>query len=223
MSERLRESLLVALGAPVGARLEQVFHAPFVTVLLAERDGGEAAATALELARNELARRGVSSGRQMVLLASAEPPSAVHREEARALRARLGIPVVLHDPDRSPSMLSSAEGGLRIELDDELREAEAVMVVSAIRHAERFGARGGEELLVPGAASTATLARCTPLAATAEGRAEVARAAAGACAIDYALLWTDDFSHAWAGEAPEVFRVARTALARTGARAGEPH
>lgn len=223
MSEALRDALRGALLAPMGARLDQVFHAPFVTVLLAERDGGEAGATALELARDELSRRGVSSGRQMVLLASADPPGASHRDEAKALRARLGIPVVLHDPERSPCMPASGEGALSIELDDELREAEAVMVVSAIRRSERFGERGGEELLLPGAASAATLLRCAALAARAEGRAALARAASRVCTIDYALLWTDDLAHAWAGEPPRVFEVARAALARVGARASEPH
>ena len=219
MSASLRDALLTALLAPTGARLEQVFHAPFVTVLLAERDGGEAGRAALELARDELSRRGVACGRQMVLLASTRPPGASHRDEAKALRARLGIPVVLHDPERSPSMLSSGEDPLAIELDDELREAEAVMVVSAIRNSGRFGEGGGEELLLPGAASAATLRRCEALAVHAEGRTALARAAARSCTIDYALLWTDDFAHAWAGEAPRVFETARAALVSAGARA----
>ncbi len=223
MSGRLAEALRTALESPIGDHLGQVFHAPFVTVLLAEQGGGEATAEALEVARDALARCGVAPGRQMVLLASTGAPLTDAREVARALRSRLGLPVVLHDPARSPSMLSSKEGGLRIALDDELREAEAVVVVSEIRVGAAFGEAGGEELLVPGAADAESIERCARLATTPEGRAEVARVAMATCRIDYALLWSrGEDVRAWAGEAPAVFDLARQAITLRRAPRAEP-
>lgn len=213
MSVGPADGLRAALEAPVGARLEQVFHSPFVTVLLAERDGGEDSLEALEFARDALTRRGVAAGRQMVLLASMQPPQAAHRLAVRAMRERLGIPVVLHDPAHSPSMPATGESDLQLELDDELREAEAVMLVSALRPGAEFGEGGGEELLVPGSVSAATAARCRPLAASVAGRRRIARIAQSACRIDYALLWWRGGSvRAWAGEMPAVLDHARASL-----------
>jgi len=224
MSERLAASLRAALQTPVGDRLEQVFHAPFVTVLLAERDGGEDAAAALEVARDALASRGVATGRQSVLLAATDSPDAAHRAAARALRAKLGLPVVLHDPARSPNMPAAIEEGLSFELDDELREAEAVFLVSALRPDAAFGQSGGEELLVPGAASTVTAAQCAAVAGDAAGRQRIARLARSVCRIDYALLWSAaDPRNAWAGEPPAVVERAHAALGHTaGAGSADP-
>lgn len=222
MSGAHEAALREAWARPAGAHLGQVFHAPFVTVLLAERSGGERMAVALEVARDALARCGVSPGRQLVLLASSEaaPPGA--REEARALRRRLGLPVVVHDPERSPSMHVHPGDPLALELDDELREAEAVMLVSALRPRARFGERGGMELLVPGSVSRATGERCNALARTPEGRAAIRQAAATACRIDYALLWSESGEpRAWAGEPDAALAAAGAALSRDDALPGE--
>lgn len=213
MIDPLAAALGAALAAPTGARLEQVFHSPFVTVLLAERDGGETSAKALEFARDALVRRGVAAGRQMVLLAAMDPPRAEHREWARLLRARLGVPVLIHDPAQSPSMPAVVLDGMEFELDDELREAEAVMLVAALRPGARFGEAGGAELLVPGAASAATAARCAARAQDPAERYAIVRRAQEVCRIDYALLWSHvDPSRAWAGEPPGVLEVSHAAL-----------
>jgi hypothetical protein len=201
MSAVLTRALAAALATPVGASLAQVLHAPFVTVLLADRDGGPDALAALAVARDALARAGIAPGRQMVLLASEGPALAEPKARAREWRAALGLPVVIHDPARAAWSPFGEVAGVPLLLDDELREAEAVVAVSALRPHARGVARGGSALLVPGVAAPAT--RAAWLAPVAD------HIVTAGFRVDFALCWDgDDPARAWAGAAPRVWEHA---------------
>jgi hypothetical protein len=124
---------------------------------------------------------GVPRGRAMVLLAAGPDGRPAGARAVRDARAALGVPVIAHDPARAACFGAGlTPAGLRVEVCDELREAEAV--VAAGRLARRASPAALDALVVPGLAAVAT--RGAVAAAPQE------RAAAAACVpLDLALGW----------------------------------
>lgn len=137
--EAFRARVLDAVRTPLDGTLGSRFVAPLVTWLVADANAGDELADALAGTMTALERVGVLRGRQFVLLGGSEPPTDA-KARARTLRAALGVPVLVHDPTREGFVAGTLADGTPIELDDELREAEAIVVVA-----------GGESLAVAGA------------------------------------------------------------------------
>jgi hypothetical protein len=161
----------VALAHPLDVPLRVAVPYPAVTALVL--DGGDLgrALDALGALLAVMRAAGLPPRRALglVALAAAVPPSA-H-----------GVPLVAHDPVRSPCFrLGVTPGGLALELDDELREAEAVIVLG-----RADGPGGGHALVLPGLAS----ASCAAAHRAAGGSPDEARAAARLLGVDHAVLW----------------------------------
>jgi hypothetical protein len=196
-----------ALASPVGGPLATRFVAPLVTALVVEASEPERLLPALAETSRALAAVGVPRGRQFVLLGGPEsgsggsPAPALARDLARAL----GIHVHIHTPTGPCFTVGRLDDGTPIELDDELREAEAIVVVG--RCASAAGAmRGGPWLIVPGVASAVTR---RALAAARTGGGERAALAFSLAAemlapVDLAVLW-DDAGVVVAGAARALF------------------
>lgn len=198
-----------ALRAPDGEPLARVMHAPTVTALVADAADAGALGAVLPPLLDALAAAGVPRGRAFVLLAGSGD-AARDRQAARALREALGIPVIAHDPGRSASfVIGRTSAGVAVELDDELREAEAVVVLASVTAANAAGRAAA--LVWPGLAPSAA-ARAhadRPPAA----RAQAAHEAAALLGVDFGLAWWDgDAPRAWAGEKDRAFEAAAGAL-----------
>ncbi len=173
MSGDFRARLAAALAAPLDGPLAARFVAPLVTALVAYADEGPELADALAGVSEALERVGVPRGRQYVLLTGDADPLA-GPERARTLRAALGMPVLVHDPARAGFFAGRLPGGEPLELDDELREAEAVVTLSSLGGRAESAWRAAT-VVCPGACSAAT-------------RAAFARARTGDPAADWRLL-----------------------------------
>jgi hypothetical protein len=207
MSATFAARVRSALASPVGGPLATRFVAPLVTALVAESSEPERLLPALVETSRALASVGVPPGRQFVLLGGPEresgggPAPALARDLARAL----GIPAHVHRPAAACFTAGRLDDGTPIELDDELREAEAIVVVGHC--ASAAGAmRGGPWLIVPGVASAATR---RALAAARTGGGERAALAFSLAAerlapVDFAVLW-DDAGVVVAGAARALF------------------
>ncbi len=100
---------------------ERVAPGAITAIAIDPRPAG-VAARALGFALATLARRGVASGRCFVLVADGD-------ESARSALAAHGLPVVVHDAARSRAFPAGRVAGHAVELDDELREAEAIVAL----------------------------------------------------------------------------------------------
>lgn len=208
-----RGSVRRALADPLGGSMARHFAIPAVTAIVADGECGEADRVALAELTEAMVRAGVPRGRMFALLTSGAAPEPSARERARALRDLLGMPVIAHDPAQAGFEPGSFAGGVPLALDDELREAEAVVACG------RFGAdrnghlQGGPAALLPGlagAASRAALAETLAACPDAEARSRAALAAAlealGHVPVDFALVWNaDDPAVVRAGEGRAVF------------------
>lgn len=181
--EAFRARVTDAVNAPLDGTLGSRFVAPLVTWLVADAAAGDELEDALAGTMRALERVGVLRGRQFVLLGGGEPtPEAKAR--ARALRAALGVPVLVHDPAREGFVAGTLADGTPIELDDELREAEAIVVVA-----------GGPvssvaRTMVPGVAVTRTRAAFTRAVADSEASAwAFVREAERQSPIDLLVWW----------------------------------
>jgi hypothetical protein len=183
-----------ALAAPVGASLAQRFFAPTMTVLVGDARLASHDEVALAEVADALHRVGLPRGRMLTLLAGTMPLDAHRRERARELHDVLGMPVVLHDPDAPGGFtVGTTPSGFVVELDDELREAEAVVLVGEFAVDHAFGAHGGPFALLPGLATPASRARLEQQAGV-QGHAlrrELAREVLGLVKVDLALVWNE--------------------------------
>lgn len=198
-----RGSVQRALGAPVGGTLAQVFSAPRVMVIVADARGGERDVIALTELVDALARVGTPRGRLMVLLAGAPRADDAQRERARHLRTMLGMPVVVHDPERpSPYVAGNIDGLGEVTLDDELREAEGVIVVGRFSRDPDGHLHGGPGALLPGLAGADTRRRFE-----AAGLPDtICFAALDHVEVDFALVWdAGDPPRVLSGEGRELF------------------
>src|SRR5262249_45456667 len=122
----------------------------------------------------------------------------------------ISIPVLLHDPTRAFAA-GRTPAGDPIELDDELREAEAIVCLGQCE--SRSGTlRGGPYLLAPGVASLATRQAFAARRAEAgeRGALALALAAEALAPVDLALTWTPSGGRMRAGRGRTRF----AALAR---------
>lgn len=182
--------LAAALARPEVESLGALLHAPTVTAIVADPRDGTRLAPALGVLLGALTRVGVPRGRCFVLLASPSGKAA-DGEAVRRLREAIGVPVIAHDPARSACF--RADGA--IELNDELREAEAIVALSSWREASR-DEPGTAGLIVPGLASRAC------------------RDAVCGTTPDFGLVWIDDpgVFHAWSGPWAAVCEAARRSV-----------
>lgn len=187
-----------ALAVPMGATLAQRFPAPHVTVLVGDADLRSHDEVALAEVAEALTRVGLPRGRMMTLLAGTEPLDAARRERAREMHDILGMPVVLHDPIGGASFaVGTTASGFTIQLDDELREAEAVVVVGEFANDHARGVHGGPFALLPGLASDETRERwANQMKASGEGSTdawllESAREVLALVKVDLALVWDE--------------------------------
>ena len=128
-------------------------------------------------------------GRQFVLLGG-DPPANAAPERALALRDSLGVTVFVHAPERAGFIAGKLAAGGPLELDDELREAEAIVTVGRWQTDADGAPRGGAALLCPGVACAAT--RAAYAAARAHGAAAAwafALAAERAAPVDLSVAW----------------------------------
>ena len=182
--EDFRERVTAAVGAPIDGTLGSRFVAPLVTWLVADASAGDELADALAGTMRALERVGVLRGRQFVLLGGEASVSAEARARARALRAILGVPVLVHDPAREGFVAGTLADGTAIELDDELREAEAIVVVAGGSPEAIAGA------VVPGVSCAGTRAACArAVEQGAVARWAFVRAAEAQAPIDLMVWW----------------------------------
>lgn len=153
--ERFRTVVRTALEDPA-ALLRVAIPTPAFVVVIASGDAYEEVLIGIEEVIQALGRDGSPPGRVVALLPTTrEGRPAVRR--ALALRSRLALPVMAHDPESSPCFVAGrSPEGVGIELDDELREAEAIVQVAG-----PFRGMDGTSLpplhaLVPGLLSGAT-------------------------------------------------------------------
>jgi nickel-dependent lactate racemase len=186
-----------AAGRAAAARL----YVPAVTAIVADPTDPEGLDLALAALLPALRRAGVLARRVFALVAhrgGAGPGAAA----LRALGAGHRIPVVVHDPVRSATAgFGRTPGGADVELNDELREAEAVVLVGPLR---RCGARieGGADLIHPGLARAGDTRLAPDEAARIVG-------------VDAVLLWREDGAgrRRPRGGGPEVEAELRRAIA----------
>jgi hypothetical protein len=186
-AERVRSALAAPEAGPLAAR----FTAPLMTALVADasEDPLRLAHALAELIR-ALDRIGVPRARQFVLLGG-DPPAPGAAGSARTLREALGVPVLASVPERAGFVAGRLHNGTPIELDDELREAEAIVTVGGWSP-DAAAPRGGAALLCPGVASAQTRAAYAAARARGDGAAwAFALAAERAAPVDLSLAWDD--------------------------------
>ena len=207
-----RTSVRRALAAPLGGPLRTRFTAPRITALVADGQADERVQMALAELADALVGVGLPRGRMFTLLTGGGPAGVTPRERARELHDTLGMPVLVHDPAASAHTRAGVlADGTVLELDDELREAEAVVIVGRYGTDARQAVRGGPNALLPGLASAACAAASAPPANLAWPdkvlwASERGREAASQMECDFALLWSDDDPpQVMAGAGVEVF------------------
>ncbi|MBI5168891.1 MAG: hypothetical protein HZA61_05360 [Candidatus Eisenbacteria bacterium] len=197
-----------ALSQSVGLSLAQAFAAPKVTVIVADAAVSERDVVALSELAEALVRVGTSRGRCMLLLSHAGPaaPAPAVKSHAKQLRATLGMPVVVHDTtEKSDWIPGELDGVGACALDDELREAEAIVLVGRWSRRKDGAVHGGPALLLPGLADPATRARWSALA-DGGARDAATRAVTALVPVDYALIWdASDPPRVRAGSGAELF------------------
>ncbi len=236
----IREALSRPLGRAAGAALPAGAE-----ILLVVPDATRQAhlPRVLPALFEELERVGVERGRIQLAIAG-----GVHRplsaERARELVGAEAARRVLHvhDADSTPHFVAGrTRRGTPVELDDALREAEAVITVGPVAPHYFAGFGGGPKLVFPGLASRrSTLANhalslsplgddrplhpgCLPGQVEGNPVAEDLREAAAQAPVDFELGLVEDegMVAAWAGPAPLAQRAAEDFL-RLHASAGEP-
>ena len=196
--EEFEGVLRSALERPTGVALGVAIPVPAFTVLIACGDSDDEVRVAAAAMLREFTRDGRPPGRIIVLL----PPGGdgeSDRRRATELRAELGIPVIAHDPERSPCYVAGhGPARVALEFDDELREAEAVVLVAGPCRDSDGRWRPPLSALVPGMLSGGT--RRALEAAGLDRRGawdELRREMAEMVPVDYALLWWRSADGAW--------------------------
>lgn len=190
------------------------FAIPAVTAIVADGEAGEPERLALAELTEAMVRVGVPRGRMFVLLTGSATPGPRERERARELRDTLGVAVIPHDPAQAAFEPGRLATGGPLALDDELREAEAVVVCGRFGVDGRGEVRGGPAALLPGLASAATRAAFEAALPAGDARSRSAAWLATAMSVlehvpvDFALVWSGDDPPAFrAGAGREVFEA----------------
>lgn len=189
-----------ALAAPLGASLAQAIPMPAVTVVVVDGRACDQVARALPPLLEALERAGIGRGRSLLIAADTAPHTGVPLDALEARRrlgaAAPGLPLIV--PDREPRprfRAGTLPDGTPLEFDDELREAEALLLVGPSREVQPGIPSPDPALLVPGLlgrdAWAALLARRGVRGAR-DGAFEAAlRAARAAVPVDFVLAWED--------------------------------
>src|SRR5262249_4743117 len=144
---------LQALGAAGDGGLAARFPAPLVTAIVCDAAEGPWLVPALAELPAALEIAGVPRGRQFVLLGrEAVYGGGEARGRAAAVRRELQLAAVAHEPADPVFTPGRLDDGTPLELDDELREAEAVICVGR-GHAAAGRVHRGPYLLLPRVAS----------------------------------------------------------------------
>ena len=210
VARAVRAALGCLAREPEGA-LAARFTAPLVTAIVAESTNDEWLVPALDEVSRALERVGVPRGRQFVLLGQDGGANASRvRAHAARLRDALSLAAFAHDPAGVVYTAGRAADGTPIELDDELREAEAMICIGR-GFAAAGRVLGGPYLLAPGVASGRTRRAFEQARARGGERAALALAleAESFAPVDLAVC-RDDRGHVVAGRGRECF----AALAR---------
>lgn len=170
--------------------LAAIFAAPLVTALVADARVDACTDEALAEVIAALVQVGLPRGRVFVLLGGDSAPHTAS-VRARTLARSLAVPVLLHDPAAASFTAGRLADGTDIALDDELREAEAIVSVGPWE-GSAGRVQGGPFLLCPGLASSATRAA---FAAAGEARGNAGELALAAAAeqlvpVDLAVWWS---------------------------------
>ena len=184
-------SVRAALTGLQPVSLAAIFAAPLVTALIADARADAGTDQALAEVLAALVQVGLPRGRVFVLLGgdSAPPPASVR---ARTLALSLAVPVLVHDPAAASFTAGRLADGTAIALDDELREAEAIVSIGPWEVSAGRGVEGGPFLLCPGLASSATR-DAFAAAGAARGNAGALAFAAAAerlVPVDLAVWWS---------------------------------
>lgn len=152
----LDAAVRAALGGPGGGALGRLLPFRALTALVGEA-GEPRLADVLPPVLEALDRIGIGAGRRLLVVATAADGAAAGPELVRRIaRAAPGLPCVVHRPGRSPCFRAGrAADGAVIELDDELREAEAILCLARVAR-DASAAEGPARLLLPGLASPET-------------------------------------------------------------------
>lgn len=212
MLAAFRASVRAALAGVTEPSLAGRFSAPFVTALVADVREDVHSDSALTEVITALVSVGLPRGRLFVVLGGDPPPVPAYRARAHALSNVLGVPVLLHDPAVPGFTAGRLTDGTKVDLDDELREAEAIVSVGAWASANGV-LHGGPFLLCPGIATSSTRAAFARERAS-HGEAGAIRFAAEAesfAPVDLALWWTDANEVLVAGGRQAGEHVARVA------------
>lgn len=210
VARAVRAALDALAGSPEGA-LAARFTAPLLTAIVVDVGEGPWLVPALAEVALALEKVGVPRGRQFVLLGCDGAEGAVDaRARAGGLRREVGLAVIAHEPASAGFTAGRTADGTAVELDDELREAEAILCIGR-SFAAAGRVHGGPYLLVPGVASQRT--RDAIAAARTRGGEDAGLALAleaeTLAPVDLAVGW-DDHGRVLAGRGCERF----AALAR---------
>jgi hypothetical protein len=186
-------AVAAALERPAGGPLAGAIPAAAHTVIVVE-PGDARAAVALRVAIDALVRTGHPRGRLLVLAAVRDGAASWTTAHEAVRGAAAPVPVVLHHPDRSATFRAGRAAGIDVAVDDELREAEAVVTLGAVALSPSGSRRPAEWLIVPGLAARAT--RDALRAAIAPARGARAHDASGVWSEAAALVHVD-FEIAW--------------------------
>lgn len=192
ISAPLAAAVDAALAAPEGRPLAARFAVPAITALVTS--AAEPAAVlegVLGRLIHALAAAGVPRGRQFVLLVPERDPAAAAALVA-PLRHALGVPVLVHTPGGATFRAGALAEGTPLHVDDELREAEALVLVGRTEHAPW--------LLWPGVAGPEARAMWQHVRASAGDATALALAASAETQVPADLvLWWDDPARVHAG------------------------
>lgn len=173
-------------GSSLRGAIESHVAPGAVTVIAAWPEPESAALAALAVVVRALEHHGIARGRQILLIPDLPEADSGRDDRAREVAAKLGITGLAHDRDRSACFTAGRTlEGVAIEINDELREAEAVVlagpwVETTFRQAPAemlvsglLSRRTGEALAGPGAVQQ-VLRRLSPLVCVAWDRAGAA-------------------------------------------------
>jgi len=198
--ERVRQALA---AFPVAAH----FPAPYLTFIVADNDApADRLEPALAATVDALAAAGIPETRIDIMLGSvAGDVTPANRTPAvEGLRVGRHIWVELHNAQSWGFTAGRLPDGTPVELNDELREAEAIVVVGPVASSPA-GPVGGVAHLVPGVATAATrLAFERARAQGARAAWDFARAAEALAPVNLALCW-DAAGHVTVGRGADLF------------------
>ncbi len=212
-----------ALAAPVpglDARPGRAFVPGALALLVV--DGGALAAVALALPPLLRALGGLALRRPLMAVASEAESRPDRADAVRTLGPAVpGATIVVHDPDGPHHFRpGTTSGGVPVELDDVLLEAEVLVTVGPVRRDARLAWTGGAGLVFPGLASRRSRNAHGRFAAEAgeeEGAARRWREAEEARAhvpLDYQICWVQRAGggvDAWARASRGAEELARRA------------